>query len=84
MTPYSEAHWCALEGQLEDLIRERTAIAGSLFVRTALATMRIDFVTFSKLRARLLGTGRVADLGRCLGLASVGLVQPRIGLSGLV
>ena len=84
MTPYSEVQWYALETQLEDLIRERTAIAGSLFVRTALATMRMDFVTFSKLRTRLLATGRVADLGRGLGLATVGSVQPRVGLSGLV
>ena len=79
MTPYSEVQWYALETQLEDLIRERTAIAGSLFVRTALATMRMDFVTFSKLRTRLLATGRVADLGRGLGLATVGSVQPRVG-----
>ena len=76
MTPYTTTQWDDLGEQVFTFARQRTLEAGSMFVRDALTHFAIDFATFDRVRARLLLSGRLVDLGRGLGLAAVGSDSP--------
>lgn len=84
MTIYTPAGWATLTDRILEFAQTRTVEAGSMFVRDALKAFSIDFVTFSRVRDDLEQSGRIVNLGRCLGYAVPGVVPPAYSLAGLL